>query len=235
MATGFMSLPALVRFADCKWRAALRVVLLLTLALAFSTGASAAEISVVGVFPGRGAVMVVDGSKPQSIRIGQKVGGVTLVSVDKAGAVVDDGGKKRTLLLGQHLVGAQAAAGRSPQATLSANERGQFMAESLVNGGTVRFLVDTGANVVAIPGSEARRLGIDFAKGMKGIAQTANGPAPTYRIKLDSVKVGEIELLNVDAIVLDGGGLAIPLLGMSFLDRVEMRRDGSTMTLVRRF
>ena len=225
----------MVRYADCKWRPALRIVLSLALALAFSRDASAAEISVIGVFPGRGAVIVVDGSRPQSIKIGQKVGGVTLVSVDKAGAVVDDGGKKRTLSLGQHLAGAQPATGRAPQATLAANERGQFMAESLVNGGTMRFLVDTGANVVAIPGSEARRLGIDFAKGMKGIAQTANGPAPTYRIKLDSVKVGEIELLNVDAIVLDGGGLAIPLLGMSFLDRVEMRRDGSTMTLVRRF
>ncbi len=210
-------------------------MLLLTLALALSRGASAADISVVGVFPGRGAVIVVDGSKPQSIKIGQKVGGVTLVSVDKAGAVIDDAGRKRTIAIGQHLAGSQPAAGRSPQVTLASNERGQFMAESLVNGGTMRFLVDTGANVVAIPGSEARRLGIDFAKGQRGIAQTANGPAPTYRIKLDSVKIGEIELLNVDAIVMDGGGLALPLLGMSFLDRVEMRRDGSTMTLVRRF
>jgi len=65
--------------------------------------------------------------------------------------------------------------------------------------------------------------------------QTANGPAPSYRIKLDSIRVGEIELLNVDAIVMDGGGLSHALLGMTFLDRVQMKREGAQMTLMRRF
>jgi aspartyl protease family protein len=223
--------PLHVRSSNSKWLAAAALVL----QLIFAGAALAAEISVVGVFPGRGAVLVVDGSRPQSIKIGQTIGSVRLVSVDKTGAVVEDGGRKRSIALGQHLTGAQPSASRTPQVTLSSNERGQFIANSLVNGGPMRFLVDTGANVVAIPGTEARRLGIDFARGVRGIAQTANGPAPTYRIKLDSVKVGDIELLNVDAIVMDGGGLAVPLLGMSFLDRLEMRRDGDKMTLLRRF
>jgi len=205
------------------------------LQLAYAAGAAAAEVSVVGVFPGRGAVLVVDGSGPQSVRIGQKFGPVTVVSVDKTGAVVEEAGRRRTIALGQHLPGAQAAANRNTQATLSANEHGQFIAEGLVNGGPIRFLVDTGANIVAIPGSEARRLGLDFAKGKRGIVQTANGPAPSYRIKLDSIRVGEIELLNVDAIVMDGGGLSHALLGMTFLDRVQMKREGAQMTLMRRF
>ena len=97
------------------------------------------------------------------------------------------------------------------------------------------FLVDTGATFVSIPGKDARRMGIDFTKGPRGITQTANGPAPVYRIKLDSIRLGDIELLNVDAMVMDGGGLDEALLGMSFLDRVEMRREGQTMTLIRRF
>ncbi len=197
--------------------------------------APAADIGVIGVFPGKGAVLVVGGGAPQSVRIGQKAGGVTLVSVDKAGAVVDDAGRRRTIALGQHITGGEAPSGRAPQVILSADGRGQFLAEASVNGSAMRFMVDTGATMVSIPGNDARRLGIDFAKGQKGVAQTANGPAPAYRIKLDSVKVGEIELLNVDAIVLDGGGLTQPLLGMSFLNRVEMRRDGDRMTLVRRF
>ena len=203
--------------------------------LAFSSAALAADISVVGVFPGRGAVIVVDGGRPQTIRIGQNVGGVILVSVDKGGAVVDDAGRRRTLAIGQHITGTQLSASRNPQATLASNGHGQFVAEGFVNSGTMSFLVDTGANMVAIPGKEARRIGLDFTRGSRGVAQTANGPAPFYRIKLDSVKVGDIELLNVDAIVMDGGGLAQALLGMSFLDRVEMRRDGDKMTLVRRF
>ena len=197
--------------------------------------ALATDIGVIGVFPGKGAVLVVDGSGPQSVRIGQKLGAVTLVSVDKAGAVIEEAGKRRTVALGQHVTSGQSPSGRAPQVTLSADSRGQFTTEASVNGAHMRFMVDTGATLVSLPGNDARRLGIDFAKGQKGVAQTANGPTPVYRIKLDSVKVGEIELLNVDAIVLDGGGLAQPLLGMSFLNRVEMRRDGDSMTLVRRF
>lgn len=198
--------------------------------------ALAADISVIGVFPGKGAVIVVDGGTPQSVKIGQKAGGVTLVSVDKAGAVIEDEGRRRkTVALGQHVSSGAGAPGRVPQVTLAADSRGQFLADSSINGTPIRFMVDTGATLVSIPGSDARRLGIDFRKGQRGTAQTANGPTPVYRVKLDSVKVGDIELLNVDAIVLDSGGLTQPLLGMSFLNRVEMRRDGDSMTLVRRF
>ena len=98
----------------------------------------------------------------------------------------------------------------------------------------MRFLVDTGATVIALPASEARRLGIDYRAGKRGMVQTANGPASVYSVKLDSVKVGAIELTLVDAMVIEQG-LETPLLGMSFLNRVEMRRDGQTMTLIRRF
>ena len=64
--------------------------------------------------------------------------------------------------------------------------------------------------------------------------QTANGPAPAYRVRLDRVKLGDIELNGVEGMVIEQG-LGIALLGMSFLNRVEMRRDGQLMTLIRRF
>ena len=229
MAIGFMHYPAFVRSPDCKWLAAALLV------CAMPCAALAADISVIGVFPGRGAVLVVDASAPQSVRIGQKLGGVTLVSVDKTGAILDDAGRRRTIALGQHVAGSARDSGTAPQVTLSADRNGHFVSEGAVNGATIRFLVDTGATMVSIPGKDARRMGLDFSRAEKGFTQTANGPAPVYRIKLDSVKLGAIELLNVDALVLDGGGLTQPLLGMSFLNRVEMRRDGDTMTLVRRF
>jgi aspartyl protease family protein len=230
---GFMtclSSPDSRRSVNCKWLATAVLAVLLS-----AGSASASEIGVIGVFPGKGAVLVLDGGEPQSVRIGHKVGGITLIAVDKAGAVLEEGGRRRTIRLGQHVPGPAAGSGRIPQVTLAADGRGHFIAESQVNGIPMRFLVDTGATMISIPGNEARRIGLKFANGQRGVAQTANGPAPAYRIKLDSVKVGEIELLNVDAIVLDGGGLAQPLLGMSFLNRVEMRRDGDSMTLVRRF
>ena len=65
--------------------------------------------------------------------------------------------------------------------------------------------------------------------------QTANGTTAGHLVKLDKVKVGGIELTNVDGVVLEQGLGAVGLLGMSFLNRVEMQRDGQTMTLIRRF
>ena len=189
----------------------------------------------IGVFPGKGAVLVIDGGAPRTVLIGQRAGEVTLVSVDKAGAVIEEDRRRRSIPLGQHVSGAPSGSARIPQVVLAADSRGHFVATGTVNGAAMSFLVDTGATLVSIPGKDARRLGIDFKQGERGVTQTANGPAPVYRIKLDSVKLGDIELLNVDAMVLDGGGLTEPLLGMSFLSRVEMRRDGQRMTLIRRF
>lgn len=217
---------------DCKWLAGtLLAVSLLIVPLC----GPAAEISVIGVFPGKGAVIVINGGKPKSLRIGKELDGVTLVSVDKSGAVIEEAGRRRSVALGQHTPGPAATGSRMPQVNLAADDRGHFMALSTVNGAAIRFLVDTGATVISIPGADARRIGLDFLNGQKGVALTANGPVPVYHIKLERVKVGEIELLNVDAMVMDGGGLSQPLLGMSFLNRVEMRRDGDAMTLIRRF
>ncbi len=195
----------------------------------------AGGISVIGVFPGKGAVFVVDDGAPQTVRIGRTVAGATLVSVDKTGAVIEESGRRRTVPLGQHRPGPEAGNSHAAQAILTADGRGHFVADSTVNGAGMRFLVDTGATMISIPGKDARRIGLKFADGTRAIAQTANGPAPIYQVKLDSVRIGEIELLNVDAIVLDGGGLTQPLLGMSFLNRVEMRNEGGSMTLKRRY
>lgn len=227
MATGFMRCSEIFRSRNCKR--------LLAALLAFPGLALADGVSVIGVFPGRGAVLVVDGGQPQSLRIGQKLGGITLISVDKKGAVLEEAGRRREVALGLHRPGAASGGGGAPQTTLAADGKGHFIAESQVNGAAIRFLVDTGATMVAIPGADARRMGLQFTSARRGVVQTANGPVPVYYIKLDSVKVGEIELLNVDAVVLDGGGLSQPLLGMSFLNRVEMRNEGTSLTLKRRF
>ena len=63
---------------------------------------------------------------------------------------------------------------------------------------------------------------------------TANGVVPAYRVKLDEVRLGDISLNNVDGVVTIGSQ-PIVLLGMSFLNRMEMKRDGETMTLKKRF
>ena len=109
------------------------------------------------------------------------------------------------------------------------------MAEGQVNGAHVRFLVDTGATLVTLSASEAKRLGIDYRRGQQAVSQTANGRVLVYRVRLDSVTVGGMTIRDVDAVVNDAPGMEVSLLGMSFLNRTEMRREGANLTLTKRY
>ncbi len=193
----------------------------------------AADVQLIGAFSDKAAILSIDGGEPRTVKVGQRFGGVTVVSVDQDRATVEIDGKRRTLQRGQHY-SSRAAADDRQSVVLAADPQGHFLAEGSINGGSVRFILDTGATSVVLPASDAGRLGLDYRKGRPGLVQTANGSVPAWRVKLDSVRLGGIELHNVDAVVLEQG-LDIALLGMSFLNRVEMRRDGESMTLKRRF
>lgn len=189
-------------------------------------------MNVIGLFPGK-AVVTVDGGPIRTLSVGQKTAeGVVLLSTDRESATFEIGGKKKILGLGQHR--ASPAVSSSQSVTLTADPRGHFVVEGQVNGGAVRFLVDTGATTIALSSADAMRLGIDYRKGQRGLVGTANGTAAAYRVKLDTVQVGGIVANSVDAAVLEGN-LPIALLGMSFLNRMDMRREGQTMVLIKRF
>lgn len=204
----------------------------LALALA-ALGAAAAEVSYVGAIGDKAAILVIDGAAPRTVKVGQKLGEVTVIEVEGERAVVDIAGERRVLQRGQHYQLTTGASDRQ-RTVLAADTRGHFIAEGAVNGAPVRFVVDTGATVVALPAREAQRLGIDYRKGRVGTTRTAGGVVPVFRVTLDRVKVGAIELLAVEGLVIEQG-LDIALLGMSFLSRVEMQNEGQTMTLIRRF
>jgi aspartyl protease family protein len=193
--------------------------------------AAAADVTYVGAIGDKAAILVVDGGAPRTVKVGQKLWPVTVLAVEREHAVVDIEGERRTLPRGQHF---QASASDRQSTVLAADGRGHFIAEGAVNGKPIRFVVDTGATVVALPASEAVRLGIDYRKGRPGSTRTAGGPVPVYRLVFDTVKVGGIELHAVEGLVIEQG-LDIALLGMSFLSRVEMQNEGQTMTLLRRF
>jgi aspartyl protease family protein len=199
-----------------------------------STDGRTAEVSVIGLFPGK-AVVVIDGGAPRVLSVGQKpVEGVTLISTDRESATLVIDGQKKTLRIGQHQAG-PAPAGSSQSATLTADPRGHFVVDGQVNGGAVRFLVDTGATSISLSSVDATRLGIDYKKGQPGLMGTANGTVVVYRVKLDRVRVGDILVNNVDGAVMEGNPMPFALLGMSFLNRMEMKREGQTMVLIRRF
>jgi aspartyl protease family protein len=209
-----------------------RVNFIALLGILFASGAVAADLRVVGLF-GNKAVVSVDGAAPRTFRVGeQPAAGVRLVAVEGDGATFEIDGKRRTLKIGQPY--ATKTPSSAASVTVSANERGEFVANGAVNGAAMRFLVDTGATLVALPAAEARRAGVLYLNAPRGMVTTAGGPTAAYKVKLDTVSVGGVTLTNVDAVVLDQG-LTVPLLGMSFLRRMNIENAGQTMVLRKRF
>ncbi len=195
--------------------------------------AGAVDVGLAGVFPGK-ALLTIDGGPPRTVAVGTKTGeGVHVLSVDSETATMEVDGRKRTLRVGQN-VAAQPGGQAASQAVLTADVRGHFLTTGMINGVAVRFMVDTGASTIAFGPSEARRLGIDIGKGVAETVMTANGLVQASRVKLDAVRVGDIVMHGIDAGV---SALDMPyvLLGMSFLNRCEMQRDGQTMTLRKRY
>ena len=204
---------------------------LLTLAL-FGAPALAAEVTLVGLIGSR-AIVVIDGGAPRTLAPGQKTAeGVLLLSTEKHAASFEIDGRKRVLQMGQAYATPATA---KPSVTLKADTRGHFIAMGSINGGSVRLMVDTGATFVSLPAAEARRLGINYLKGERARMQTANGVANAYRIKLDTVGIGGVTLNNIDAVVGEKVAMGVTLLGMSFLNRMEITRDGQSMTLTKRY
>ena len=194
--------------------------------------AAAADVALIGVIGDKAAVLAIDGGEPKTVKIGQTWRGVTVVSVERGAASIEVDGKRRVLKMGQHYRSSVAESTREV-VTLAADTRGHFFADGMINNRPVRFLLDTGASMVTIPASDARRLGIDYLKGERALMKTAAGNVTVYRVRLDAMRIGAITASGVEAGILED--LEVPLLGMSFLNRVEMRRDGDTMTLTRRF
>jgi aspartyl protease family protein len=210
-----------------------RIVLAAALAM-LAANASATDVNVIGLFPGK-ALVVVNRGTPHTMSVGDtSPEGVRLLSVDHSSATFEFDGHREKLEMGQHFETAASSGSRS-SVTLPADSRGQFVTAGQVNGAYVRFVVDTGATFVSIPASEARRLGIDLTHAQRGATMTANGPVTVYKVNLDSVTVGGITLYNVEATVHPMPGMDVGLLGMSFLNRTEMRREGDSLTLTKRY
>jgi len=197
--------------------------------------AVATEVNVVGLFNGK-AMVAIDGGKPKMLSAGQAAAqGVKLISADSREAVLEVDGKRKTLGMGQSLSYAASAPASGRSVSLAADGGGHFFSLGSINGAATRFVVDTGASYVSLSAAEARRLGIDYQKGERIMMATANGAVTAYLITLNTVKVGDVSVNQVQASVNEAPAIGVTLLGMSFLNRVEMKREGSTMTLTKKY
>lgn len=110
---------------------------------------------------------------------------------------------------------------------------GQFHLTGQVDGQDTEFLVDTGADMVALTIDEAERLGIAVSEDdMQPLTQTASGVGKGAMVKLDRLEIAGKEFFNVEAAVLEG--LPVNLLGQSVLrDLGEVSLDGDRMVIRR--
>jgi aspartyl protease family protein len=213
---------------------------LLLLALAVSLvpyAAAAQKVQLFALFKDK-AIILIDGSRRVLVRGQTSPEGLKLLATDtqRELAEVELNGRRETLRLGVVSSAGFAEAKDSGHVMLYADRSGFFYSEGKINDTAVRFLIDTGANTIALNSRIADRIGLDYKrKGRRGVASTAGGVVPMYSIRLASVTVGSITLHDVEAGIIEGDHPVDVLLGMSFLGRLDMRRDGDKMELTKRY
>lgn len=195
------------------------------------------KITVFALFENK-AIIKIDGVRRVLAAGETSPEGVKLIRTDteREFAEIEIEGQRETLRLGVVSSGGFDQDNASNSVTLWADRGGFFYTPGSINGVTVRFLVDTGANTIAMNSHTAERIGLDYKRhGRRGMAGTAGGFVSMYSIRLNTVTVGGITLHNVDAGVIVGSHPTDVLLGMSFLGRLNMRRDGNRMELTKRY
>ena len=207
------------------------------MAWAMSAGQACAQsVTLSGMLGGK-ALLIVDGTPPKAVAPGQTHQGVKVVSTQGDQAVLEFGGKQYPMRVGDApaSVGAGANGPSSgTRITLAAGTGGHFISQGLINGRAVQLVVDTGATSVSIGVDDAQRIGLNYKAGQEVRLSTANGTAQGWRVKLNSMRVGDVDVYDVDAVV-TAGSMPYVLLGNSFLTRFQMTRNNDQLVLVKRY
>ena len=198
--------------------------------------AAAQSVTLVGMLGGK-ALVIVDGSPPKTVAVGETHKGVRLLATQGDSATFDIAGKKLSMRVGDSPASVGGSGGGAPSGdtiVMTASSGGHFLTQGLINGRTVQLVVDTGATSVSLGAEDAERIGLKYRAGEPVRLATANGTTTGWRIKLDSMRVGDVNVYNVDAVV-TSGSLPFVLLGNSFLTRFQMTRTNDQMVLVKRY
>ncbi len=213
-----------------------RSLLCSALWLGLTSGSSLAQSVTLSGVAGTKALVVIDAAAPKFLNTGQTHQGVKLLSVQGETAVVEIDSQRQTLRVGDAPVSVGKPTGEvgAQRIVLTADSQGHFMPPGQINGRAVQFMVDTGATLVILSESDAKRINLKYEQGQKVRVSTANGGAVGYQVKLDSVKLGDAQVYAVPAIVLPQA-MPYVLLGNSFLTRFQMQRQNDQLTLERRY
>ena len=157
--------------------------------------------------------------------------GAQLLTSDPAAADPEPQSAPPAMAEREHVDDDAFHAERGGRTVLRRDGSGQFHLTAQVNGQDARFLVDTGADVVALTIEDAEALNVDFSQSQfEEITRTASGPGMGQMVVLDRLEVGGMEFTNVSAIVVEG--LEVNLLGQSILKRMgKVELSGDRMVI----
>ncbi len=192
------------------------------------------RVNIVGLFINK-AVVIINGGKPKILAVGQVSDGVKLLAANSSFASLEIDGKTRQLGMGQAVSVGADFSNTIANVTLYADAQGHFFSECQVNGATLKFLLDTGATTVALNSGDAKFANINYKQGELMQLNTANGLVNAYRVNIANLKIGAITLNEVEASVVEGGSPSILLLGMSALNRLDMKRQDIALTLTKKY
>jgi aspartyl protease family protein len=196
----------------------------------------AQAVALAGMLGGK-ALLIVDGAPPKAVSAGDSYKGVKVVSTQGDMAVLEAGDKHYSLRVGDapaQVGGAGGDAAAGTRVVLTVGSGGHFSTQGQINGKSVQMVVDTGASVIAMSMADAQRMGVDYQSGQMVPMSTANGVIPAWRVKLASVRVGDVLVYDVDSVV-TSGSMPYVLLGNSFLSRFQMTRSNDQMVLQKRY
>lgn len=194
----------------------------------------AQSVALTGLL-GSKALLVIDGGTPKAVASNDSHQGVRVLQVGADSVVVEIKGQRQTIRLGEApvSVGSRGSGISGARIVLMADARGHFIDRGQINGKTMQYMVDTGASTVAIGRADAERMGLPYLQGTPVLMRTANGTAQGWKLVLDSVRVGDVELRGLEAIVASQS-MPYVLLGNNLLAHFQMTRQGSEMILVKR-
>jgi aspartyl protease family protein len=193
---------------------------------------SMADVEVLGLFK-NAAYLKVNG-KEQLVKAGSSFEGVQLLQADSKKARIVFNGQEQTVTVSTR-ISAHYQQPSLRQVSIRKNANHQYITTALINGRSTEVLVDTGANVMAINSVTADALGLNYRDGVPHAVSTASGKVLAYGVMLDSVELGSIRVNKVEASVLQGDFPESVLLGMSYLQHVEMREKSGVLMLLKRY
>ena len=190
------------------------------------------DVVILGLFKDK--VVFKHSGKREVLKVGEKMDGIEVISADSQKAVLSIDGKEQEYQLGMQI----QTAFQAPQLGLvqiPIDDHGMYRIEGSINSRSVKFLVDTGATAIAMNANQAAELGLDYKKGEETMVDTASGRSKAYLLYLEKVGVGDIQLRDVKAIIVDGSSPKDVLLGMTFLSRVNMKHQESLLVLEQKY